>query len=193
MRETDWVSAHLFYHGNLDLLLVELVAPLVDELAADGLCDEYFFLRYWDGGTHLRLRLLAPPPSADDVRSRVTERCRRFFRERPAPTTLDPGEYLQTAGELARREGVADYARRPYPNNSVAFIPYRREHGRYGQGASIQAVERHFVESSRIALSLVKVGLSPRQRDTTACSLLMLAWFCGELTSLTSCRAAQIS
>jgi len=175
-RDAGWVSAHLFYHGHLDLLLVDLVAPLTEELAAAGTCDRYFFLRYWDGGPHVRLRLHAPVAVHGQVAVRVERAAARFFRERPSRDALDPAVYLAEARRLARREGMRRYTRRPYPNNSVALIPYRPEYARYGPGPAIRAVERHFVESSAIAIGLLRSGASAGQRDTAALCLLMLTW-----------------
>jgi len=176
MRATGWVSAHLFYQGDLDRLLVELIAPLAAELVSAGLADRYFFLRYWDGGPHVRLRLAAPAAAREQVRARVASGAASFFRERPSRDVVDDAGYLADAARLARAERMRRYARRPYPNNSLAFIPYRPEYERYGRAAAMRAVERHFVESSAIAMSLLRSGVSANQRDTTALCLLLLAW-----------------
>ena len=58
MADRDWISAHVFYSDGLDRLLTEAVRPLVGELIAARLVRAYFYLRYWDGGPHLRLRVL---------------------------------------------------------------------------------------------------------------------------------------
>ena len=176
MDDNDWVSAHIFYRGDLDRVLIHLVDPLVGELAGAKLVTASFFLRYWDGGPHIRLRLLPGPAGPEPVRRRVDQRCGELFRTHPAPDLDDPADYPAWAGELARLEGVGDYQRHPYPNNSLAYLPYRREHHRYGHGEAIEAVERHFVESSQIALALIKAGLPAGERDTAALSLLLLAW-----------------
>lgn len=51
-----WVSLHLF-GGDRDAMLLEVVEPAVAELAAGGLVDRFFFIRYPEGGDHLRVRL----------------------------------------------------------------------------------------------------------------------------------------
>lgn len=179
VRETDWVSAHIFYHENLDPVLLEFVSPLVRELAIAGRSQESFFLRHWDGGNHVRLRLLAPRAVHGEIRTLVQQRWAEFVRIRPAPRAAAPTEYIEVARRLASVEGVATYARHPYPNNSVEFIPYRREYDRYGRGRSMLAVEQHFTESSRLALRTMEAGMSPAQRDTVALSLVVLTWLCG--------------
>src|SRR5262249_44422627 len=88
-------------------------------------------------------------------------------------------DYAQLAAVLAAREQMPTYAERLYPNNSVVFLPYRREHNRYGYGASVQAVERHFVESSQLAVRLLATGDWPGRRDTVAFCLILLTWLGG--------------
>ncbi|MDT0303591.1 lantibiotic dehydratase C-terminal domain-containing protein [Streptomonospora wellingtoniae] len=178
-RETEWLAAHVFYHAPLEPVITDVISPLVTELTGLGLADEYFFLRYWDSGPHLRFRVLPPDgPSRHRSRTLVERRIRRFLDTRPAATTIDEAEYRRTAEPIARLENEPGYS--PLrPNNSVAFLPYRRERLRYGYGAAITAVERHFTESSRIALGLLASGPDPDQRFTAAFSMLTLAWLCG--------------
>jgi len=172
MPDDPWVSAHVFYHEDLDRLLLDVTAPLVTELATDGLATEFFFLRYWDGGPHLRLRVL--PTDRAEVERRIRERFEKYLAFRPAADRTTAEEYAESARWLAGLEHVA----RPLdlqPNNSLAFIPYEREHHKYGFGASVEAVERHFAESSRIVLDLLPV----EHHDTAAVAMIMLAWFAG--------------
>jgi len=163
----SWVSVHAFYDDHLDLLLTGVVAPLIDELAAAGLADESVFLRHWGGGQHLRLRV-RPAPGAEPAEvSRLIElRFRDYLSRHPAPERISPPEYAHSAP--AR------------PNNSIAFIAYRPEHDRYGLGPSLAAVERHFVESSRIALRIVTGKVPPDHRAAVAIALILIAWFTGE-------------
>jgi thiopeptide-type bacteriocin biosynthesis protein len=176
-----WVSSHIFYQDDLDRLLVHVVAPLVDECAASGLARESFFLRYWDGGHHLRLRVLpVPGVRRADVQRLISERFGGYLARHPSPDRLSQQEYARSARVLARRENVPVWSARLHPNNSVSFIAYRREHDRYGHGAAIAAVERHFAESSRIALRVVTMGASADQRAAAAAALILVTWFTGE-------------
>lgn len=177
MDEIDWVSAYIFYQDTLDPVLVHFVDPVVQDLTAEGLASAYFFIRYWDGGDHLRLHLLTGPAGREAVRRRVGERGAQFLRAHPSPDLGSADDYPQWAAELARLENGKDYRRRPYPNNSLVFAPYRREYRWLGDSAPIEALEQHFVESSQIALALVKAGLTAGQRDTVALSILYLSWF----------------
>jgi len=173
----DWLSLHAFHHGDLDALLMHAVRPLLARLRADRLLDRYFFLRYWDGGPHLRLRLL-PPPAVDaaDVERLAVAWLRGYLAEHPAPDLPAIADYPRFAPALAGREGVDGYLPHPLPNNSVHAIAYVPEVDRYGDGESLAAVEAHFAESSRIALGLVCAGAGRRQRHTAALCAVMLGW-----------------
>jgi thiopeptide-type bacteriocin biosynthesis protein len=175
-----WVSAHAFFQDDLDLLVRHVVAPLTDELAAEGMSSEFFFLRYWDGGPHLRLRVLpASGVSRGEVQRLIGHQFGQYMSRNPSSDRLSAEEYPAIAGQLARQENIRSWADRPYPNNSVSFIGYQREHERYGHGVSMQAVERHFAESSRIALRVLTLAVPTERRATLALGCILATWFVG--------------
>lgn len=58
----EWTSAHLFRPGELygaafDRVVLEQLAPLVHTCRERGWIDGWFFVRYPEGGAHLRLRM----------------------------------------------------------------------------------------------------------------------------------------
>src|SRR5438874_11952323 len=64
-----WRSYHLFRAEPWEEFLCTGVRPLVDELADAGLTEGFFFIRYWERGPHIRLRLKTA--YAEDVHRRV--------------------------------------------------------------------------------------------------------------------------
>ncbi len=180
MSERDWVSAHAFYHGDQDHLLTGAVAPVVDELTKNGAVDDWFFLRYWERGPHLRLRLIAQRDRHTEVQRCVRDRLEQCFRDHPSADRMRNEQYATMAHAFARTEQLETYATTLHPNNTLSFIPYHREHHRYGNGASAEAVERHFGESSRIAMRMVTLDTSPKQRATTAFASMLLTWMAWE-------------
>ncbi|MDT0304939.1 lantibiotic dehydratase C-terminal domain-containing protein [Streptomonospora wellingtoniae] len=178
MDESDWVSAHAFYHGDLDLLVTEGIAPLAADLDSAGALRRWFFLRYWEGGPHARLRLLPEPGHRARVERAVLEGLAEYFRALPSREPMRRDRYLHMASYYARRERMETFETDLRPDNSVALLPYRREYDRYG-GAS-DAVERHFAESSRIAVGLLAEGTAPEQRTTAAFAAVLLAWLVAE-------------
>lgn len=176
-RASDWVAVHVFYHDDLDQVVVHAVRPLVAELGSRGLATEYFFLRYWNGGPHVRLRVL--PCRAVDreaVVGVISDSLTRFLARHPATTMMSPEEYDGYARTLGEWEAERDVARLR-SNNSFAFLDYRRESGRYGVGPGMQAVERHFCDASRIALCALVRGADRSRLTNAALAILFLTWF----------------
>lgn len=62
---SEWLYYKLYCGLKVaDRLLTEALAPLTEELLADGLIDKWFFIRYADPEPHLRLRLHLTQPAA---------------------------------------------------------------------------------------------------------------------------------
>jgi hypothetical protein len=176
MADRAWVSAHVFYSDPLDPLLRKAIRPLVTELAGSGLVDGWFFLRYWEGGPHVRLRL-RPTGDPGPVREAVKVHCGLYLSEHPATTPVAPDGYATAAAAMARYEHRDEPPEPLRETNSVAFIDYRPEHDRYGSGPALAAVERHFVESSTIALALVPADRQAR-RTAAFCAILLAHRLC---------------
>ncbi|MBP2327944.1 hypothetical protein JOF56_008329 [Kibdelosporangium banguiense] len=176
MSDNTWVSGHAFYHGDLDRLLLDVTVPLMAELISAELATHHFFLRYWAGGPHLRLRVLPADESAAEVRRLMREHFEKYFAENPAAERMTPDEYTEAARWLSATEN-APYPEKMYPNNSLVFFPYEREHVKYGHGETIEAVERHFGQSSRIVLEFLATDPTADHRSTAAAAMMLVAWF----------------
>ena len=53
-QQQTWLSLYLFHHGDGDRVLKQIVHPFIKQWHAS-----WFFIRYWEGGDHIRLRLKA--------------------------------------------------------------------------------------------------------------------------------------
>lgn len=187
----EWVSAHVFHRGDLDGLLLTAVEPLVDELSRAGAIGSWFFLRYWEGGPHLRVRLRpATGAAAEEVRRAALERFGRHLRDNPAPPVpagvLDA--YRAVAERWARAERLDDYDRQVRTTDSVEFVTYHPEQSVYGERAALRAAESHFAESSALALRLLRAGLPAARLRAAGLGMLMLSLACCEPRSA---RAAE--
>ncbi|WTW99268.1 hypothetical protein OG216_40640 [Streptomycetaceae bacterium NBC_01309] len=176
--ESDWLNAHVYYHGDRTALVVEAIAPLMRECLATGLSDGWFFLRDRVGGPHVRLRILPAHPDARAGLQRVVaDRLTGYLSVgRPSTVATIPQQYDVPPAAA----NMADHAGLPQPNNAVVFQPYRRERDRYGDGFAVQAVERHFTESSAVAAALLASPGWPERRVTVGFCLLLLTWVCGQ-------------
>ncbi|MEV4473179.1 lantibiotic dehydratase C-terminal domain-containing protein [Nonomuraea salmonea] len=173
--EDRWVSAHLFHFGDLDPLIMGVVRPVTRELVACGTIRRAFFLRYWEGGQHVRLRLQVPDPARQqDVRNLVRERAAAHFACHPSPV-VDAAAYRAFAAAMARGERRADYDDRLHEPGTVAFIGYLPEYEAYGDAACVAAAERHFAVSSRLALEVLAAGTDMGRRTAIGLAALTMA------------------
>jgi thiopeptide-type bacteriocin biosynthesis protein len=161
-----WISVHIFYSSNGNPLLADCIAPLVAKLRTRGLLSRYFFIRYWLGGPHIRLRLSPAEGVSDaDVKEVVEADLRAFLARRPALFELDRKTIAPLYKTMYEAEyGAEEFAARfgpdgdiPfYDNNSFHYIDYEPEYDRYGGEDGIDLSERHFEVSSDIVLKLVQ-------------------------------------
>lgn len=170
---SEWVSLHAFHTGPLDGLVLGAVAPVVEELRTEGLLHRWFFLRYWEGGMHLRLRLLAGPGAAGQVSARATEALREYLAAHPSPAGSGLPDYPALAAALAAQEHRSTYERVARPQDSVAAIRYEPETDVYGTGTALAAVEAHFTDSSRLALGVLRDAEPADRRRALALEVLL--------------------
>lgn len=162
----EWIAVHAFYSSNNHPLLVDAVAPVVEDLRRDGLLSGWFFIRYWMEGPHLRIRL-KPRRMGDThaVAGRLFRALDEFLEDRPALYEMDEQE---TAG-LFKEMFLGEYDEKQWdelygeagsmpmrPNNSYVVMRYEPEIGRYGGDDAISIAEWHFEASSDLVLHLVE-------------------------------------
>jgi hypothetical protein len=174
---TRWVSAHLYYHDARDELLRGAVGPLVGELTAGGLIGGFFFIRYWQGGPHLRLRVRLPDQGhARGVERLIEARIGRFFARRPSQTVVCFEDYQRSAGWLSQHEfGQATMVEPLQPNNSLRYVAYVPEEDRLGGPAGVAAFEPHFMDSAALALEVIDAHPSEQRRTGRALAMMLLA------------------
>ncbi|WP_406072119.1 hypothetical protein OG372_36180 [Streptomyces sp. NBC_01020] len=167
-----WVSAHVFTGHPLDLVVSTLIPAAVAELRQRGLADRFFFLRHWHGGPHLRLRVrLTAPAAGPAVRTVLNAHAIALFRTLPPSEPMPAHQYRALAEQLAALEPDSEPGTLA-PNDSLAFHPYRPEHGKYGHGAALRAAEDAFATCSELAVAAVLAGWSPAQRTAHCFALL---------------------
>jgi thiopeptide-type bacteriocin biosynthesis protein len=135
--ENSWLSAYLFYAGSLDELLHKSVGPWLADMQAQGFIKGYFFIRYGEGGPHIRLRLRGRNSILEEqVRPLLEEYFTAFFQQLPSDSWK---------GAMG-----TDY---------VACVAYEPETERYGGPGGLRIAEQLFQASSRAVLaSLVQIS-----------------------------------
>jgi thiopeptide-type bacteriocin biosynthesis protein len=153
-----WFALHLFLAdaAQADRFLIEWVAPRVRRLRSEQHASAWFFLRYWEGGPHLRLRLrdLAPHLQAAllaDAQASIGP----YVSAKPSQRDA------YYAGHFFDGQPL-DAATLPWwDEGSVAVMPYDPEWRRYGGAAGLLVNEQLFETTSQLALRLV-AAISPQ-------------------------------
>lgn len=106
--EARWVSFHVFCPDR-DGLLMQVVQPVVAELWAERIADRFFFIRYPEGGDHVRLRLriaaeLDPAPAADRALALLRASCAEFRPARPGAPAEPPAERIEVVPAIFELE-----------------------------------------------------------------------------------------
>jgi thiopeptide-type bacteriocin biosynthesis protein len=130
-----WLSAHLplprpIYSGLADDAITCFIEPLIENFTRKNLVDAAFFIRYTEGGQHLRLRVLP----ADDAFSEMLS------------------VQIHQSFEAHRRVAWKAYTN----SDPMAWQPYTPETDRYGGEYAISFAEQMFYHSSTLAFALLK-------------------------------------
>ncbi|TLQ44293.1 lantibiotic dehydratase C-terminal domain-containing protein [Streptomyces marianii] len=153
----EWRVVHIHVPHSLHTpFLCDVVDPL---LRAEGLRDDFFFLRYWQGGPHLRLRMLCGPGAGSaEAAERVVAGLAGAMPEFGAEVREEYALGLAMQDELARLEG--EIPREGRPVGALDRVPYEPEHRKYGGPEGVEIAETVFRKSSAAVLDLL--GRQPR-------------------------------
>ena len=160
-----WSALHVHLHGGpdqADALLRDHVVPATAASLDRGEISSWFFVRYWEGGPHLRWRVAdASPATAHRLRAGLVE----------AVAALPPPAREPRPADWYARFGVAATDDLGWhPHGTVLAEPYEPETDRYGGPEAIAAAEDLFAASSRVAATVL--GAAPARRRSTAVDLL---------------------
>ena len=143
MSQKSWLAAYLFYTEPWEAILTDALQPFVARTLQRGLADQYFFIRYWERGPHLRLRFYG---DTQILETKLKPELTAHFND-----------YM--ASHPTKREAWAEEAAVKgdwYPNNSVQYITYEAEVARYGGEAGMPIGEKQFQASSNAVLAAIE-------------------------------------
>lgn len=149
-----WRSLHVHRLGGQDALLTDGLGPALTALRAQGRVRRAFFLRYWEGGHHVRVRVRCAPAVADSVVADLAGALTRYLRTHPEDRSFDLDEFARIAQPtMAALEGVPTGS--TYPPGTVREAPYVPEYDKYGGPAGVAVAEEFFDRSASLALSVL--------------------------------------
>jgi thiopeptide-type bacteriocin biosynthesis protein len=139
-KDTKWLSMYVFYTGDYENLLKTIIRKFVEEKILHNLTDQFFFIRYWEKGPHLRLRFKGNGENLNNyIKPELEALIKKFLLE-------NPSEALE-----ADLKGDNDLL----PNNSIYYFEYEPETERYGGTAGVIISEKQFAASSTAVLSVI--------------------------------------
>ncbi|MFD3722803.1 thiopeptide-type bacteriocin biosynthesis protein [Streptomyces sp. NPDC058674] len=133
MTTRTWHGHHLFLHSgteDTDAFLVRSAAPLLDGLVAAEADARWFFIRYGEGGPHLRFRV----------------------------SGLSAAAAAELPRELARSAGAVPRVPGPWPtrHGEVRAVEYVPETHRYGGARALPVAEEVFAASTQVATEALR-------------------------------------
>jgi hypothetical protein len=158
-----WVAWHLHIDtlgsGATDEVVRQVVGPAVAFLRQHGRTTSWFFMRYWQLGPHVRLRVADLPAGCHPAMDRLLQNHLADVSAGATGPPLTQAAYqahaapLAMAGEQGR---CLPLGRLRHPG--VYRERYWPEHARYGGPALLPESEALFEEASELALSFVALG-----------------------------------
>lgn len=167
---TVWRAWHLHVPSTdrsvHDRVAVEAITPVLKALPG----RPWFFLRYWHGGPHVRLRIGDLDEAEAGLAERLLGEALADAGElREGETAMDPAEYEQTAAALttAGDQPTHDEVTGMLPPGVHRFA-YHPEYERYGGRELMPETERLFELSSGLVLAFLRRGPSTGARALLA-------------------------
>lgn len=135
----EWLSIHIFYKGDIyssdcDRIILEVIDTYIDKFRNKKIFEKFFFIRYSELGTHVRLRLYGNKKILSNQGIKTIEQ--HIENSFPASLFLLPRELEK--------------------NKNYLWIEYEPENNRYGGIEGIKIAEVFFFYSSICSIELLK-------------------------------------
>lgn len=154
-NKQQWLSAHLYYAEPWEEFLIKTIRPFIEDCARQHLADQFFFIRYWLRGPHLRLRIKGERQTLNnELRPHLIAYFNNFFQKNPS--------YRKKPTWLKNTESDQQWL----PNNSIHFVNYEPEISRYGGESAITSAELQFCSSSKATLSVIEENFGSWDYDS---------------------------
>jgi thiopeptide-type bacteriocin biosynthesis protein len=142
-----WLGAYLYYAEPWEAFLVHGIKPFVQSILKEELATQFFFIRYWERGPHIRLRFKGDRNILEqEVKPWLTFFFLNYFQAKPSQRHEPDWVKALPA------------AQRWFANNSLQFITYEPEIQRYGGTTGILVAEKQFEISSQAVLACLEAG-----------------------------------
>lgn len=143
-QQDTWLSVHLYYNEPWEGFLHKAIEPYVNTAIQTGIADQFFFIRYWEKGPHIRLRVKGDLEMLNSIlKPNLEEHFNNYFESIPS-RRIEPNYPPSFSGNL-----------KWLPNNTLVYFDYEPEYRRYGGPVGIALSEKQFMVSSQTVLEFI--------------------------------------
>lgn len=169
-----WLSLHIFYHDitKQEKLITKCIYPLFKEIRDYDYVHSYFFMRYWDGGPHLRLRFYIDESKYSHLESFIRNYINKYLNVHPSLVNLNSKDYYRN---LLVGEEMTEI-RKIYADNSIENLEYEQEYNRYGGREGIKIAQELFMLSSELSCAILSKFDSYQKRLSVAKDLMFITF-----------------
>lgn len=151
-----WKAYHIYYHGDLDKLIRESIKPLTVKLLVERGIEKFFFIRYWEGGPHIRFRIkLVENNVTNKINEMIINHINCFLTKYPSKNIDENYVITRQFNQLAYLENIDLKNNQIMPNNTVSEELYVPEFKKYGGELGIKLAEEHFFYSSLLVFGFL--------------------------------------
>ncbi len=138
----NWLSAHIYFNGNIyepgcDKVILDIVAPFISICKKQDLFEKYFFIRYSEFGSHVRLRFYSKQTYLDIIKQMLDKNISGYSDQDILVLPLNLDQHIIS-------------------NSPLFWTSYEPELNRYGGTEAIRIAEEFFYYSSETAVKLIK-------------------------------------
>jgi thiopeptide-type bacteriocin biosynthesis protein len=153
-QHDKWLSVYIFHQGDANELLKQLVHPFIQQWNAP-----WFFIRYWEGGDHIRLRLKAAVSQYDLI---VKSLC----REKAMIRSVQIAKYEPEIDRYGNIESMA-WAERYFESSSAYILNWIAKKDA-NQSLTAQAIKLH--------LALLFASGMDKEALISVCNFFLEGW-----------------
>lgn len=148
----NWKAHYIYFHnrGKEDQL-IQIIAKKMMELRKKGEIRKWFFLRYWEGGPHIRVRYYSAEKFTENF---LLSDAKSYIADNPSPVTLTKQMYY----ENHRFDGnpIPMDQLEWYEEGEIVEKDYLPEYERYGGRDLMSLTEELFTKSSEFAVACIR-------------------------------------
>jgi thiopeptide-type bacteriocin biosynthesis protein len=167
----SWLAFHVFLADPVrsERFLCDRIHPLVRDVLGRSAAEGWFFVRYWEGGPHLRVRLRGlAAGERNGLIARLSDGIGAWTSDNPPTREAYYGAH-PLDGQPVDRDALPWF-----PEGTVRTFDYEPESQRYGGVEATAASERQFEHSSNIAMSIIR-GTPGDMSKRLALSFMLMA------------------